>query len=330
MEGSRSKPSALWSPEETALLTELYPDSTAEEIAIQFRHRGYTRTMLGIERKAGHLHLRKSPAGMAAINAVRNSPGIVTAAIDRLDWLPTFDQFERFSSPCMAVCSDLQIPYVDVVLIRRMLKIAKQFGAKECVLGGDSFNQDMFSKFMRFLDKGLETWDFEMEVCSEILKMLLEHFETIYVISGNHDRRILQLLLGKVKLKHIFKWVTDEVDKRVKVSEYPYCIATSGDTKIRISHPKSYSVIPTRVAQRLAAKWECSVMTAHMHRLGLVFSESGHWVADLGGMFCEDKIEYVCLNETTHGRWNSGFFVVRDGFPYMFSKEHTDWNYWLK
>lgn len=71
-------------------------------------------------------------------------------------------------------------------------------------------------------------------------------------------------------------------------------------------------------------------MTAHMHRLGLVFSEAGHWVADLGGMFSENRIEYVNLSETVHGRWNPGFFLVRDGYPYMFSLDGTDWSWWLR
>jgi hypothetical protein len=265
---------------------------------------------------------------LARPQSVIKTANSIEGVLENLAWLPTFDGFERFHSESFIAMSDLQCPYVNPDLVRKACAIGKKLGASECILAGDTFNQTMFSKFLSFM--GEQTWTFEMEVVSEILQLLLGTFETIYVTSGNHDRNILKLLLGKVGLKHIFKWVTPEVGKRVKVSEYPYCYVTSGKETIRITHPDSYSRIPGRVAQTLSGKWECSVLSAHGHRLALTFSDSGHWVGDLGGMFDETKIDYKNMRDTTHGQWNSGFFAVQRGFPYLFSRDSTDWDWWLK
>ena len=326
----RKRPQQAWEPDgkEETLLKTLWPDHTLEEVLDAFREAKFNRSRMSIERKARSMDLHKSSKGRERSYQYRQTDRV--SALEKLDWLPTFDKFETVRSDCVAICSDMHIPYVDIELVKKMCGVAERMEAKDCILAGDTFNQDMFSQFIRYLEGGETSWTFELEAVSEVLKMILGTFQHVWVTRGNHDERILRLLMGKVGLKHIFKWVTPEVDKRVQVSEYPYCYLVSGETKIRITHPKSYSKIPTRVSSWLANKWECSIMSAHGHRQGLVGSDAGRWVADLGGMFNPKKIEYINLSDTVHGRWNPGFFIVRNGFPYMFSRDWTDWGYWLK
>src|SRR3990170_5026960 len=233
-------------PEE-AILRRLWPSNTLQEVMEGLRKAGYTdRTRTAIERKARSLSLGKTDQGWhKSYTTTRKGDDI--SALEKLDWLPTFDKFETVRSDCVAVCSDMHIPYVDVDLVKKMCSVASRMGATDCILAGDTFNQDMFSQFIRYLGDD-SSWTFELEAVSEVLKMLLETFDHVRIRKGNHDLRILRLLLGKVKLKYIFKWVTPEVDKRVTVSEYPYSYLMSGETKVRITHPNSYSKIPTRVS----------------------------------------------------------------------------------
>jgi hypothetical protein len=319
-------------PEET-LLRRIWPDHTISEVVEKFKTAGYRdRTRTSIERKSRALSLKKTEEGRRKSYVGRQFADV--SALEKLDWLPTFDKFHTVHSECATVYSDPHIPYVDMGLARKMCAISKKMKCTDLILGGDTFNQDMFSHFIRYLgvEKGEvdATWSFELEAVSEFLKMVLDTFQHVWVTRGNHDERILRLLMGKVGLRHIFKWLDEYDSKRVHVSEYPYCYLMSGARKFRITHPKSYSKIPTRVSSWLASKWECSIMSAHGHRQGWVFSDSGHCAIDIGGGFDPKKIEYINMNDTTHGKWNPGFFVVRRGFPYPFSRDWTDWDYWLR
>src|SRR3970040_1665312 len=319
-----------WTYEEETLLRRIWPNNTLQEVIGQLRKAGFHRTRIAVERKARSLSITKRNEGW--YKSYRTRQGDQITAIETLDWLPTFNKFETVHSDCVAVCSDMHIPYVDIDLVRKMCRIGSKMQAKDGILDVDTFNQDMFSHFIRYLDPNREetSWPFELEAVSEVLKMVLATFKNVWVTRGNHDERILRLLMGKVGLKHIFKWVPGDVDKLIRISEYPYCYLTSGQRSYRITHPKSYSKIPTRVSSWLANKWECSVMSAHGHRQGWVFSDAGHASIDIGGMFDPKKIEYINMSDTTHGKWNPGFFVVRNGFPYPFSRDWTDWDWWLK
>jgi len=319
-----------WTDEEKELLRRTYPHMTPTECEFAFRKAGFHRKYNSITKAAERNGVRKTPETIQHINRKRQDILTHTPILDQLDWLPTFDQFKVVKADCAVVCSDLHIPYIDKDLFDKMCIVGKRMDATDCIIAGDLFDATMFSSFIRYMESGLETWEFQMEAASEILKKLLDNFENIWVTKGNHDNRIIKLLLGKIKLKHIFKWVTDEVGKRVKVSDYPFCYLFSGKAKIKITHAKSYSRMATQVANVMSAKEECSVMNAGGHLLGLSGSMSGRWVAGLGGLFDTKKFEYIHMTDTTHPKWNSGFFVIREGFPYMKSKHWTDWDQELR
>jgi len=320
-----------WLEEELLLLHENYPHSTIDELVHLFKKRGFKRGRVQINHAAQRAGLKKSPTGLKRVFQAAHDP--TTSVLENMDWIPAFDKFETVYADGAVICSDMQIPYIDVQLLRKMCLVAGKNRLKKLVIAGDFFNMDMFSPFVKYMRSRLnsDSWSMELEVASETLKLLLGTFEEILVTIGNHDRRILTMLMGRVGLAHIFKWVpAAEAEHRIKVSDYEFSHLISGGSKIRVTHPSKHtSKIPGRVAMELTLKHGVSVLCAHMHRQCLTSAANGKWCGDLGGLFAENRIEYVSLRESTYGFWNPGFFGIEDGFPTMFSRDWTDWTKWL-
>jgi hypothetical protein len=221
--------------------------------------------------------------------------------------------------------SDWHVPYYDADICNKMLTIAAKFGLTRLIIAGDFFNQDAFSHYL-----SMDACDFQLEanIATEIMDKLCKAFDEIYIITGNHDLRLLKLLAYKLKIHDVWKLVTSELGRQIKVSEYPYLKINK---KWHITHPKNFSVLPTSVARKMNHKYQQSVGVAHGHQMGVTYSPSGKEVLfDTGGMFDQDRVEYSRMNDTTHSEWQTGFSIIRNDFLYQFPKYHTDWDFWLK
>lgn len=218
------------------------------------------------------------------------------------------------------VSSDYHIPYSDQELIENMIKVAKKFKISNLLVAGDFLDMAMFSEYF-IQEEG--SFEEELETAREVLKLLSGHFKDVRFLAGNHDIRMLRKLEFKLNVKNFFQML----DKDLKVSKYPYC--TIND-RWRITHPKTYSRLSTRVAYFMTHKHKMHIGVAHGHAMGVTYSPSGEEICfDTGGMFQRDRIEYVNLIDTTHPMWTSGFSIIKNNHLYLFPKAHTDWNFWL-
>jgi hypothetical protein len=106
----------------------------------------------------------------------------------------------------------------------------------------------------------------DLELCQMIFRELLKNFKKIYMINGNHDQYLFKLLNYEVNEKNLWKWVIpEEMDanqffKKVEISEYPFCEINN---KWHVTHPRSYSQIPTSVAGDLRRNI-CEVLSRRM------------------------------------------------------------------
>jgi hypothetical protein len=64
----------------------------------------------------------------------------------------------------------------------------------------------------------------------------------------------------------------------------------------------------------------------------LSYTRNGKYVAvDLGHCTDPSKRYYLKVNGVTrHPKWISGFWMVRNGYAYGFTKKFTDWQFWLQ
>ena len=80
----------------------------------------------------------------------------------------------------------------------------------------------------------------------------------------------------------------------------------------RICHPANYSRIPLSNPIRLAAKYDCNVITAHSHHCAIGKAINGYFtVAEAGGLFDRDKTQYL-QRSTTFPVWTNGFSYLTE------------------
>lgn len=237
--------------------------------------------------------------------------------------MKTYNDFWKLEGDFM-ITSDWHVPYYDADICNKMIQMSEKFGITKLIIAGDFFNQDAFS---HYLSRDACSFGEEQHVASEVLDILCTAFDEIYVLTGNHDIRLLKVLSFKLKTDDIWKMVTSELGRQIKVSEYPYLKINS---KWHITHPKNFSILPTQVARKMNHKYQQSVGVAHGHAMGITYSPSGNEVLfDTGGMFDQDKVEYSRMCDTTHSEWQTGFSIIKNNFLYQFPKKHTDWDFWL-
>ena len=218
---------------------------------------------------------------------------------------------------------DAHAPYYLATMVNRMLAVADKFKIKKHIHVGDLLDLDFAKKFY---DDTQSTLDREVFATDPLINAL-DYFDMIYLIRGNHEKRIGISTDNKVQARHLL----GIFGKDVWTKKFKY---TTFD-KIKIGknwlavHPRSYSQIGGNVAVRLAEKYHRHVLNAHGHFIALRYDRSGKYMGiDLGGLFDIRKIKYINETTTTHPVWNPGFGMIYQGKFFHFHNE-TNWEYWL-
>lgn len=211
--------------------------------------------------------------------------------------------------PCM-VTGDRHTPFINLEWHKKLMKVAKERNIKTLIESGDYFNQDCFSSwFPEYGPPIIYSWAAEVDSATEVMADTLSWFDNIYIIMGNHDKRVWRKVGMGQDLSLLFRMITS--DPRVHVSNLPYCYA--GNDTFMIVHPKTYAQTTSATAKKLAEKHRKHVIAAHGHFLGLDYTRCGKYLCiDSGGLFNYDTILYIHASITTHDHWQNGFVVINE------------------
>jgi hypothetical protein len=220
------------------------------------------------------------------------------------------------------ICADFHSPYHSEGWVNRMVHVSEALQLKNLIIAGDLFDMD-FAKHWYSDDE--TKLDYETEKVKPVIE-LLNWYDKITLIRGNHEHRVNRMTEGKIQAKHLF----DIFGLATWENKFTYSVYDKlfiGDSWM-IVHPKSYSQISGSVGIRLAEKFHANVINAHGHFCAMRFDRSGEYVSiDIGGLFDTNKVEYINKKTTTHPMWNNGFVVV-DGDSFHLFHQKTDWGYY--
>jgi len=226
------------------------------------------------------------------------------------------------------VTSDWHIPETNWRLIERMIAIATRHlrQPRQLIIAGDLLSESRFSAFANLIPP--TPWAQERDAAREILRTLLDTFSDVWVIMGNHDRRMIKWSDANLDEKDIFGMILQ--NPRVHVNKYAYLtIETSTGVKWRVTHPAAYRQARGVTPALLADKLEMNVAAGHEHHSALTFSPSGRHVAmSLGGLYDPRKIAYMQLTDSLKPAMTPGFGLLLDGFPHLFADGLTNWSAW--
>lgn len=214
----------------------------------------------------------------------------------------------------LVVSSDWHVPYVDEKLFEKLMAIPEETGIGKLAITGDLFDADSYSRFTPMAP----TVSFRDE-CNNVrdrLEVALENYRKIYICRGNHEKRVIDMNMGKFQMKELLDMcIPDdmskrEFDERVNVTNDDHLHAVIGGRKWLLSHPRNFRIINLSVARDLASRYQCSQIVAHGHQLAQGWDRSGTFrLIDGGGLFDKNQLAY--LRETTcYPETKNGFVIL--------------------
>jgi predicted phosphodiesterase len=218
----------------------------------------------------------------------------------------------------VAITADWHVPITDIPYVNTFIERARDEGCSTLLIAGDFFNFDAISRFDEHQeDAGLEK---ELQAGEYLMRTLLETFENIYYIWGNHDARLHKALGFAIQFKNamrlVFGSLGNEALERITFSNLDHAWVRQGDGREwYVCHPQSYNRTPLSTARALAAKMNANVITAHSHHCAIGYATDGERVvAEAGGLFDRHQTAYL-QRTTTHPYWAQGFCILKRDEP---------------
>ena len=88
------------------------------------------------------------------------------------------------------VCGDFHSPQQNSRMIDYICRVSEQTGIRQLIINGDIFNMDAPSTFKR--KQSNSDWETEKKVTRNIFQYLDNYFDYIFLVYGNHDKRLAQ------------------------------------------------------------------------------------------------------------------------------------------
>lgn len=233
----------------------------------------------------------------------------------------------------MMITADWHIPVYDPDYVNAMIRRARAEGLTTLAIAGDFFNFDSLSAYDPKQDDANLGREYSESIA--VMRVILETFDHIVYVWGNHDARFHRALGYAMQfsaaMKMVFGALGKEALERISFTNLDHFWIGVGKPTFSkdeveleqdmwlphnrwyICHPKNYTRTPLSTARKLAAKYNANVATAHSHHCAVGYAEDGEkMVAECGGLFDRHKTKYL-QRSTTHPTWQQGFGWLKGG-----------------
>jgi hypothetical protein len=229
------------------------------------------------------------------------------------------------------VIGDIHVPTTDWDFAQLPAQVAERHltkGNRRLIIGGDFFSMDKFSSYTAITRA--PSWREERDAGRVYIKRLLETFDEIYIIMGNHDRRLQRWAAGELEETDIFGMLIQ--NPRVVVSNYGWLDVVTDTGPWHITHSTNYSVNAGTVGDILAQKHQSNIISHHQHHCNHGQDKFKRYVTiDNGCLVDPVKLAYVMLDDSKMPNMSEGFTLLKNGVGSLLAKNksYTDWSMWL-
>ena len=224
------------------------------------------------------------------------------------------------------ITGDIHVPTTNFDFSKRIRSVAKFWGIKTLIIAGDVYNFDLFSKYPR--QTVMISWAQERDAGKLLFEMFTDYFDVIYVLMGNHDRRMIKWADGHLDETDVFGLIT--TSPKVHVSNFGYCTIKSGSENWLVTHSTEYSVNQLTVADQLAQKYKSNVITHHEHHVAKGRDRyKSFTIINNGGLFAQEKMAYTQLDTSKKPNMANGFTALVNGCGHLYTPypSFTDWTH---
>lgn len=236
------------------------------------------------------------------------------------------------------IAGDFHFPFTSTLWVERLCAVGRKELRKprKLIMAGDMWNLDTFSTYVPTVES--PGWGQERLHSRAVLAMILETFDEVIMLMGNHDRRLQRFTSATFDDSDLLALVMadrerdlvrlDKYKDRVRLSGRGFCVLQSGSAEYRITHPKNYSINALTIARELALKFDQHIISFHEHHLAQGWDRYARRMVINGGCMVDaDKLPYVQLDDNKSARMSNGFVLVRKGVPVLFGDPpQTDWS----
>lgn len=222
------------------------------------------------------------------------------------------------------IVGDVHVPTTDYAFAGLVTRVAAKHNVKRLIVAGDMFNMDSFSTYDAVVDQ--PSWHQERDAARQLFHDWLDWFDEIVIIMGNHDRRLQKWAGGQLDETDIFGMVA--TSPKIRTSNYGYLTVKTSQGDYMVTHSKNYSINQLTVANELAQKYQCHMITHHEHHTALGWDRFGRYVlVNNGGLFDQSQMAYVVLDSGKNPVMKNSFCMLKNGVPRLFGKSpFTDWS----
>jgi hypothetical protein len=237
---------------------------------------------------------------------IRQGGGATIMSLDT----PSSDEMElTLPWKTVLVTSDYQIPYHDDEFIRFAFDLGKAWNVDGHVFNADVFDMASIGKFPAQLFGERVQLGEELKIGRSIIRESKRLHRNVTFNTGNHEWRLfVKLLHGELDTDQIREILVGE---GVQYTPLSYLWLGYKDEPVRVSHPKSQSVIVGTVGADISRNHDCHVIVAHDHLVCQRRSHSGRWTVTHSGMMAKpEKLMYAVTADDRRPRMNQGFVIV--------------------
>lgn len=234
--------------------------------------------------------------------------------------LPTFDGEPHLEGDWV-ICGDVHLPTTDFELAETMLRVARELNLKRLLIAGDLINADAFSLYEHVVPA--ITFEDEVKIAVRVISAWCEWFDDMLLLMGNHELRVMRRSNGNLNatmLGHILS----AGNGKLRVSPYSHAVITSAGQVWRVTHQRNYSRITGRLADQLAQKYQCNIISLHQHHVAVQRDTYNRYtIIDGGGLHDDRKLAYVSLVDSNMPAMARGFVLLVDGVGHMVTPYQT-------
>ena len=223
---------------------------------------------------------------------------------------------------------DLHCPFTDWGLAGQVGAEARKAGIRQLLICGDVFDMQALGAYAPVVPPAEALA--EEKAGRYALRMWERTFETIRILTGNHDLRLFKALQGALGEAAVTAALLARLgaDERTEWSVYGYAIIETETGEWRVTHPQNYSRNALNVARRLAAKHLQHIVTFHEHHNAVGFDDSGRFViANVGCLADPNKLAYKMLaDRSSTPEMCQGFALLKGGRIHCVPRHAAVWS----
>jgi predicted phosphodiesterase len=204
------------------------------------------------------------------------------------------------------VISDLHVPIHSKAWLERVVAHAVGQNVRRLLIAGDLLDGTNMGKHP---SNAGEVFEQELELARQVVAWLRQYFSEITVFAGNHDAWFARRIDGQISTAKLLEWVCGDGVRVIRFHEHCYV----GERWL-VSHPGTYSRMPSKPAYDLCAIFHRNVAVAHTHKVAMARDVSGkYWALEMGMMGDPSRVGYVHQTLRTFPRHQQGALIIHEG-----------------